>query len=38
MLQKGNITVAVLYWAGSAIVGMIAVLLGVVFGRFGKAV
>ncbi len=38
MLQKGNITVAVLYWAGSAIVGMIAVLLGVVLGRFGKAV
>jgi CrcB protein len=38
MLQNGNITGAVLYWAGSAIVGMIAVLLGVVFGRFGKAV
>ncbi len=35
-LQKGNLTVAVLYWVGSAIVGMIGIQLGVVLARLNQ--
>jgi len=33
MLQKGDFNLALFYWAGSMIIGMIAVLLGVSFAR-----
>lgn len=37
LLQKGNFTVAFLYWAVSAISGIIAILLGVVCARLNQA-
>ncbi|MCC5617521.1 fluoride efflux transporter CrcB [Nostoc sp. CHAB 5836] len=36
-LQKGNSGVALLYWIGSAIIGIIAIQLGVIVGRLNKA-
>ena len=36
-LQKSHLTVAVLYWAGSAIVSLIAIQLGVVLAKFNKS-
>lgn len=35
-LQKGNFAIALLYWIGSAIVGIIAIQLGVLVGRINK--
>jgi fluoride exporter len=36
-LQKGNSAVALFYWIGSAIIGIIAIHLGVIVGRLNKA-
>jgi fluoride exporter len=36
-LQKGNSAVALFYWIGSAIIGIIAIQLGVIVGRLNKA-
>jgi CrcB protein len=36
LLQKGNFTVATLYWTSSAIIGIIAILLGVSLPRLAK--
>lgn len=35
-LQKGNSAAAMLYWIGSAIIGIIAVQLGAIIGRLNK--
>lgn len=36
MLQKGNFTLAALYWTSSAIIGIIAILIGVSLPRLSK--
>ncbi len=37
LLQRGNITTALVYWLGSAVLGMVAILLGVFVGRINKS-